>query len=515
MKRFLLFLFAALALSIGGTAKTVDLGEVQFDRKYSMSMGDSVVAVMHVSKDGIMRVMCNGSDYPFPYADPERTQLMDYSASFYDGAQGYVMKVHNGDVIYFMRPFCMGGTRVWFEMQSSTLTYTASPAEGQRLVPTGRAQIELGFNMPVVTSGGTMTCGGQTVQLEAHSANLYILYEIKDIVMGWIDRGIAPGTPITVTLRDVHAAVDESVKYGSDGTIVLRYTLPDAPGRLLRTNFEERTFKSYWLPDDEEGVFRLTFSKPVSQTNPGYLSIVYGDPESMDAGQLFYNGYADGYDVCYDLRGINMRPKDIIESGTVYPSIMLRPGGVCSSDGELMFSEGIGTLASWTYEIPYVYLQGDPTWLVTYEDESSITRLNKGDGLLIYVFYYNLVRSDGILLTFADGRQVHIPMSDVEVNWETNGMHAELFFEIPDVDNASDRVTISFDNFRLLNGEPDPGKLRATYAWTPSIPTAVGGFYNNAVSVPAYDLSGRRVSSKDGTRRTHVIRVEAGKKVVD
>lgn len=510
MRRFFLFLFASLAISISSFAATVDLGEVSLGKKYNINFGDSVVAVLHVQQSGILRAMCNTGDYLFPYRDAERTELLDHNASFYDGAQGYVIKVQAGDVIYFMRSFCMNDAKVWFEMQSQSLTYTSSPAVGQRLVPTGRAQLELDFNMPVVTSGGTMTCGGQTVNLEPQGGSLYLLYEIKDIVMRWIESGIKPGTPIDVKLLNVHAAVDESIKCGSNGTLTLRYQLPDMPGKLVSNTIENLVFKSYWLDDDEEGVLRMTFSKPVSQTNPGYLSIIYGNAEAMDVNQLMFDGKADGNSVVYDLRGINLRPKDILDSGNVYPSILVRPGGVYDSNGELMYSPGMGTIASWTFDIPYVYLQGSPSWEVSDENENDIVRLNKGDGVLLYVYYYNLVRSDGILLTFSDGQKVVVPLSEVEVNWETNETTAELFFEVPDVDNPSEWVTISFANMRNLTGAPDKGNLTYTVGWTPSQTTGVDALYAGSAVVPAYDLSGRRVTAP----RTHVITIEAGKKKV-
>lgn len=510
MKRFLLLLFAVLTMSIGSFAKTVDLGEIELGRNYNLSFGDSVVAVFHAKESGILRSMCNVGDYLFPYRDAKRTELIDYNASFYDGAQGYVMKVNPGDVIYFMRAFCMGESRIWFEMQSQQLEYTSSPAEGERLVPTGVAQLELDFNMPVVTSGGTMKCGGQTVSLAAQSASLYILYEIKDIVMRWIESGIAEGTPIDVKLTGVHAAIDESLKYGSDGTINLRFYLPAMPGKLVSNTIENLTFKSYWLPDDEEGLLRMTFSKPVSKENPGYLSIVYGSAEAMDVNQLVFDGKADGNSVVYDLRGIFLRPKDILESGNTYPTIMVRPGGVCDSDGDLMFSPGIGTLASWTYDIPYVYLTGNPSWEVSDEDENDIVCLHPGDGVLLYVYYYNLVKSDGILLTFGDGKTVTIPLSDVDIDWEYNGTTAALYFEIPSVHNASNKVTISFANLRLLSGDKDPGTLSETYSWKSESPTGVDALPTSTSAAPVYDLSGRRINAP----RTHVIRIEAGKKKI-
>lgn len=504
MKRLLL-LFATLLLAAPvcladeGDEEVVtfpvyDIGEITLGTEYETHRFEGLTATLHVKESGLLCVMSSGSDYPVPYADAGHIVLLDFLASFYEGKQGYIMNVAEGDVIYFYKSFCMDNSKVWFEMQKPQLEYTSLPAVGERLVPVGRAQLELDFNMPVVSSGGSMTCGGQTVQLEAQGDNLYLLYEIKDIVMRWIESGIPAGTPIDVTITGVRAAVDESILYGTDGTIRLSFLLPAMPGQLVSNNIEGLTFKSYWLPDDEEGLLRMTFTKPVSTTAPGYLSVVYGSAEAVDINQLTFPGRADGNSVVYDLRDLLLRPKDILESGNYYSTIMLRPGGICDSDGDLMYSPGIGTLASWTYEIPYTYLTGDVAWEVTDENEDEITCLDSGDGVLLYIFYYNLVKSDGILLTFDNGETVTIPLSDVEVNWETNGTTAELYFEIPEIHNPSDRVTISFANFRLLTGEDTDGLLSDTFPWTPSIMTGVNAI-GAASAQSAYDLSGRRVGA--------------------
>lgn len=528
MKRLLLFFVALLmtapvCLADEGDEEVItypvyDVGEITLGKNYYTQTFQGFAATLHVQQSGLLSVMCVTSDFPIPYADAEHTVPLDFLSSFYEGKQGYVINVVKGDVIYFYKGFCMDNSRVWFEMQTQQLEFKSVPAAGQRLVPTGRAQLELDFNMPVVTSGGTMKCGGQTVNLEAKGPNLYLLYEIKDIVMGWIESGIAAGTPIEVNITGVRAAVNEAIKYGSDGTITLNFRLPAMPGKLVSNTIEDLVFKSYWFPDDEEGLLRMTFSKPVSKTNPGYLSIVYGNAEAMDVKELMFDGKADGNSVVYDLRGMQLRPKDLLDSGTVYPSIMLRPGGVYDADGDLMFSPGMGTLASWTFDIPYLYLFGKPYWEVSDENEDDIICLDKGDGVLLYIYYYNVVKSDGILLTFGDGQSVVVPLSDVEVNWETNGTTAELYFEIPEVQNSSSSVTISFANFRLLTGENSAGLLTQTFPWNPATTTGVEAPVAAPSAVPAYDLSGRRYREPslqgDASPAFKGIKVIRGRKVV-
>lgn len=518
MKRLLLF-FAALLMAAPVcladegdeviTFPVYDVGEISLDRKYTTQAFNGFAGTLHVNKSGILRVMSNTSDFPIPYADAAHTEFLEFISSFYEGSQGYVMNVAQGDVIYFFRDFCMDNSKVWFEMQTEELTFTSSPAVGGRLVPTGRAQLELLFNMPVATDGGTMTCGGQTVQLAGQSDFLYIIYEIKDIVMRWLNAGIKPGTPIEVTLKNVHASISENVKYGSDGTLRLRYVLPSMPGLLVSCNFEEREFKSYWLPDDDEGVYRMTFTKPVNTTNPGYLNLVYGNAEAGDVTSIVLPGQADGNDIVFDLRGVQRRPQDLLDSKTSYPSIMLRPGGVTDTDGDLMYSEGMGTLASWTFDVPYVYLYGDPRWEVFFdnEDQDDIYELKGGDRIVLYVYNYHLVKADGVLLTFDDGSKVTIPMSSVEVEYEGNGTTASLYVTIPGTRAEHDKVTVSFDNLRVRTGDAAP-KLAETFFWNNAVATGLSGALQSA-EARAYDLNGRRV------RHAHQgVTINEGRKVV-
>lgn len=518
MKKFLLILFTLLSFSLGTTAAVEgmgdvrNLGEVKLGLKYQVEFGDSIIAVMHVERTGLLRVMSSTGDYLFPYRDDQYQDLIEYNASFYDGAQGYVISVTKGEVIYFKRPFCMNTTKVWFEMAESQLTFTSSPAVGQALLPTGRAQLELLFNMPVSTSGGTMKCLNNVVQLGAQSDNLYFLYDVKDILMNWIASGIAPGTTIEVELRDVHACVSEDIKAGENGTLRLRYKMPKEPGKLVGDNFSQRTFKSYWLPDDEEGVFRMTFTHPVNTANPGYLLLVYGSPEAMDCGSRELKGKADGYDIVYDLRDIDFSPKSFLESGnSSYITIRVSPGSILDSDGNYMYSPGSGTIASWTYELPYTYLKGSPSWEITYEDENDIDILSAGESVWLYVYNYNLVRADGILLSFDGGKYKEIiPMDEVDVEYEGNGTTASLFFTVPEVLGAYSSVTISFANLRLLTGEKPKG-LSVTYPWHAEVPTNMVQNVSSALApAVSYDLQGRRQTRRD---HDNVI-IENGRKSV-
>lgn len=506
MHRLLLLLFS-LVLSVTPSFAqdeetpiefpVVDVGEIKVGTKYKTEEFKGFAGVLHVEQSGLLRVMCYTSDYPFPFADAAHQQLLDHQASFYDGMQGYVISVTAGEDVYFYRSFCMSSTTVWFEMQAPELTYTCSPEAGSRLVPTGRAQFELMFNMPVQTSGGTMTCGSSTVQLEGQSGNLYLIYEIKDIIMRWLDEGIKPGSAITITLKDVCACIDQSIKAEGNGTLTVKFLLPERPGMLVSTNFADVTFKSYWLPDDEEGLFRMTFTRPVSKTNPGYISLVYGDAEAGDAGEKFFEGKAEGNDVVFDLRGQNFTPKSFIDSGSTYPTIMVHPGGVCDDNGDYMFSAGIGTIASWTYDLPYFYLRGTPRWEFFDNFDDDIENFITNEDVNIYVYNYHVVRADGIQLSFPDGSSYTIPMSSVNVDVEANGTDATLNFAVPYVSGDFDEVTVSFANLRLLTGEAAP-TLSETFGWislsTTGVDSAAAAVTGNAAT---YDLSGRRV------RRSH------------
>lgn len=507
MKRLLLILLALLTFQAYTRADDIVIDEVELGKNYETSLFGSFTATLHVKQDGLLRVMSNGSDYPIPYSDAAHEELIPYTASFYDGAQGYILKVNVGDVIYFYRDFCMTGGRVWFSMQQEELTFKSTPAQGQRLLPVGRAQLELLFNMPVKTSGGTMSCGSQSVQLEPHGGSLYFIYEVKDILMRWLAAGVTPGTPINIVLHDVSAMISDDIRYGNDGTLRLSYVMPAMPGQLVNCNFENRLFKSYWLDDDPEGVFRMTFTKPVSTTNPGYLLLVYGIPDAGDVGSLEIPGKADGNDVVFDLRSMPLAPKNLLESGSYYPSISVRPGGITDIDGDFMYSPGIGTLGSWTYDLEYEYLSGKPRWEVFYEDDSDIDVLKAGDRVVLNIYNYHLVRTDGALLTFDDGTQKLVPLSNFDIEYEINGQDAMLIFTVPYVEGRHNECTITLANLRLLTGE-EPPRLSETFDWSNTTPTGLTtAGAAPTLFRPAYDLQGRRL-----TRPAHGLTIESGRK---
>lgn len=533
MKRLILILAALCSISVNlyaddgdegediiiePSANIIDFGELVLGKRYEPQLFSGYKLTFHATQDGLLRVMSNTSDYPWAYHDAGHTELYDCVASYYSDGQGYVLSVHEGEVIYLYRDFCMNGGKVWAEMMKPELNYTLDPAPDTELQPVGIAQVVATFGQPVNCSGGTMTCGGQTVELSRGAGHTSLVYDIKGIVMDWIASGIPAGSDITVVLNDVCASADPTLKAGDDGTITFHYLLPEAPGQLVSTNFEERTFMSYWLPDDEEGVFRMTFTRPVSVDRPGQLNLVYGVAEVGQIGTVTLPGYADGYDLVFDLRDTPLRPTDIITSvaaPTTYETIRIHPLNVYDDRGLLMYSEGSGTMGSYTYELPYTYLSRKLTteWEVTGEDGDDLDVVENGQRIEIYIYDYNYVACTGVLMTFDGEHEVLVPLSDIDIERDYvaagERVHALLSFTTPYVEGDYEEVTFTLANFRVINGDPGPN-WSATFDWRYTIPTGLAGAPTQSRAQRTYDLAGRRTSPAAPAH----INIESGRKVV-
>lgn len=482
----------------------VVINNVVFGTKYTVNDQSSFSATLHVKESGLIRVMCSSSDYPYPYRDAAHTDLIDFVNSFYDNGQGYILSVQAGETIYFYRNFCMNpGSKVWFEKMSAPLSYTPSQTEGTELSPTGIAQLSLVFNQPVSCSGATMTCCGETVTFGEQHSTLYLTYPFKTIIMDWLECGMPTGSEVTIIITGVRSYADANILYGTDGTIVLHYLLPEKPGRLLSTNFENRLFKSYWLPDDEEGIFRMTFSRPVNVEDPGYINLVYGNQDLGDINSLTYYGRAEGNDIVFDFRDMFLRPKDLLpESGNNYTSIMLRPGSVRDEKGNYMYSEGNGTLASWTYELVYTYLSRTPKWEITgYDGDDFDDPLVEGSIVEFYVYDYDYIRYDGISLTFEDGTKVIVPKTDLDIDEEyylnSGRTYATIDFYMPRVIGNHSQVTIAFHNLRFANGEGG-NVITETTDCHYEIPTGISSSVPTEAAPIRRDLQGRRTHHNSG-----------------
>ena len=95
-----------------------------------------------------------------------------------------------------------------------------------------------------------------------------------------------PGDKMTLTITGLCAKTDNSIRYGTDGTLTLEWTVPGKPHYLLSIE-GANPFKSYWIPGDKEGFVTLTFDHPLMTKEDGQTAGVLLRMGSADLGDAY------------------------------------------------------------------------------------------------------------------------------------------------------------------------------------------------------------------------------------
>lgn len=180
-----------------------------------------------------------------------------------------------------------------------------------------------------------------------------LIFNLKDSINSWMDKGyFKEGDDVTLTITGLHAKTDEAIKYGTDGTLVMKFLAPGKAHNLVSSKVPD-PFYSYWVKGDTAGIARLVFDAPVmqgdQQTAKVSLLIGSGDAgdaysETLDASKISANGdtlFIDLTDKVRTYAAMGLKRE--------WGSIQLSIFNVKMADGTNPYSPGNGKSGSYTY----------------------------------------------------------------------------------------------------------------------------------------------------------------------
>ncbi len=180
-----------------------------------------------------------------------------------------------------------------------------------------------------------------------------LIFNLKDSINSWMDKGyFKEGDDMTLTITGIHAKTDETIKYGTDGTLVLTFKAPGKAHNLVSYKMPS-PFYSYWVKGDTTGIARLVFDAPVmqgsEQTAKVTLLVGSGDAgdaysETLDASKISANGdtlFIDLTDKVRTYAAMGLQRE--------WGSIQLSVYNVKMADGTNPYSKGNGKSGSYTY----------------------------------------------------------------------------------------------------------------------------------------------------------------------
>lgn len=515
----LLWAVIGLGAARAGYGETVDFGEMELGTPYQLN-GDFSDYAGHftATTSGTLTVSSSTSgNFMSPYADAEMLTPISFDLGYtVGGGCTYDIQVEAGQTYYFLKTFSMDSSTTTLTMgdDSAVSLVSIDPAKGSLLSPAGSGIFSIAFNRTVSVGSAALMCDGTEYSLVPNILGTMVSIQYKEALMKLIQGGKAvKGTPLKLVLKGVRSSSDTTKVYGTDGTVEIAYVCDEKPVTLVQVISQPEVFLSWWRPGDAAAVYAMEFDGALGEPTESQCvaQITYGDQEG-EVGESYMETVpctVEGNTLSVDFSGKLRRPQDMVASGTDYGVMTFRLANVRDAQGNLVYSEGLGTLGSFSEIFTYKEVICNVIPDFTPRSGSSLTGLQS---IEIWLADYAAVQHDGVCFTYTDAEgEQQIVVRDITVTPDPDfeGAYA-LEVPIPEALKAKtlDNIVVMLNDATFADGIDHSAELSATYSIAPA-----DGIGSICTDCPAtgiwFDLSGRRT-----VRPVHGVYVRDGQKVL-
>ena len=277
-------------------------------------------------------------------------------------------------------------------------------------------QAILTFNLPVTSDQwaylkvGNYPQDPENGKVEVRSGNNteQLILNIKEYLTAWKEEGrYNAGDPVTLTLTGVKSRGENPLVYGTDGTLVLKWT---APGDLHKNTgiTAPDPFLSYWLPGDERGIMVLDFDYPLMTMENGQTATVSFSIGSADLGDAYQGQLpqdkisVDGQKLYIDFTGVRRTYADMGLTQK-WESISIKVNYIKMADGTMCFSPSAGNYGSVSTECTFEEYKSDIQ-----------AEFTPADGATLTDNFFKVYFSDKKALTFSGVRVTYQTQDDIK-----------------------------------------------------------------------------------------------------
>ena len=491
----LLFVLVAL---IGLKAQAVETVTLQLGHTYALSPTDTLTALFVAQADGLLQIYdTDGNSVISPdlnekgLADP-LTQVGSFSnVKFYDPDGNYYRRMreiqvkagdkyyvsqyrHHNSVTYFYAHLQGEGVA-----QLEIEEMNRKENEEFDITDTRYGQLSVTFNMPMVLadSASIFTPGypnesqkragyGRLETRYNANTNRTAIWMLKDTINSWLNQGfVHPGEILTFTVKNVRSKTDETMLYGSDGTITLHFLVPGSPHKLV-SQYLPNPFYSYYDKGDKNGIVALTFDADVmpvaqGQTAKGSLRMGYAETDDMYAeefdaqtpGQNIVR--VEGNQLLLDFTG-KLRTIEAMGLTANYGTFTLRLQNVLMADGTNAYTDSKGGSGSYTFTLNYRQLFSNIAVAYVPEDGEEI----EDNEIVAYFSQKNDVDFTAVQLDYQNrtndaAAQTVIAKADIQaVEAGENGIR--YIIPISDEIKNAKNVRLSYVDLKAKDGQEHP-----------------------------------------------------------
>lgn len=459
----------ALALAFATAVQATDFTQIFKDSIFGASPNNTTTYWLYVANATETLTMVaqqtkTSTGIPRPFSDDAFENAISISPGYVNGIYQYKLKVEAGEIYYF-KLVATWADSAYYILQSegggavaSMALTSTNPTEGTTLDISGSGTVVAYFNQAFTCNGtATMKCGNMTndtLGVNIISSTCSAQVEYKEALMDWLSNGrVQEGDTVTFTYTNIASSAYPDSLLNGDGTLTLSYLVPAKPVQLIEQAVPE-TFLSYWLSDDEDGIFRLTFDGELSSAS-AYLT--YGERDTD--GEYYYESLSvqiDSNEIVIDLTNKLRNAATLVSSGTIYESVYIKVSSVRDINGNSPYSSDQGSVGSYSFNIPYSDISTNfaTEWLP--KDGKDISEKTNCElyisktGVVVFdsfAFTYQSIDADAAAIVDATAS---VDLSDVKIEDEDGGI--VYTFAFPEEVKAGYNVTLTLDGLSYVDG---------------------------------------------------------------
>lgn len=480
-KRFCWILLCLIWTGFAGAdvkAADLDIPQLELGKTYEYSAFQKVYAQYTAEKDGVL-TLTNSSPYgTFLSQFESRYVSVAESVTLQTASNGVLtVNVEAGKTYYFYQFMMDSGSFVAQMDQAGATTIeleSTSPEQGEALSILSDEGLSLTFSLNVKFDKVTLSCASASSEVEYNiTSGKYVSISTTNTLSTWIENGtVQAGDEITITLENVRSADDESIKYGTNGTLTLTYK---APGKAVNlTNVEGASLDnvseilSYYDVNNPAGKITLTFDGNLQNTpdDAPTCNLTFGDLETTSFYSEDLPVTINGNQLTIDLTGKIRRYEDMIPgidlSTLDSQNIVIKLSNVKSEDGEFVKATQPGAIGSFSFsfnlkEINYSIAS-------QFTPEGGI--LGNNTPMEIWIQNGKDIQFDGIKFEYTENNEVKsVVVKDFEKTAdELNESDITISFTSPEINaDKTSTITVSLDNLVVPDGIDHSKDITATY----------------------------------------------------
>lgn len=475
-----------LALLLATVAHATDFTQIYKDSIFGAAPNNSTTYWLYVADSTETLTMIaqqtkTSTGIPRPFSDEALENAISISPGYVNGVYQYQLNVEAGTTYYF-KLVATWADSAYYILQSAAaggataLSVTSTnPDEGSTLDLTSSGTLTFYCNqVPTCDATATMRSGGMvndSLSVNIISSTCSAQVEYKTALMAWMQDGhVKEGDVVTFTFTNVAPAANPDSLLDGDGELTLSFLAPAMPLQLIAQSIPE-TFLSYWLPGDEDGIFRLVFDGELGSAN-AYLA--YGERDTE--GEYFIDTLdvvIDSNQVVIDFTGKLRNPASLLASATLYESVYIKVASVRDINGNSPYSSDQGSVGSYSFNIPYSDISTNfaTEWLpADGKDISGKTNcelyISKSGVVLFDAFQFTFQRIDSQSVSIVSD-SVSVAASDAKAEDEDGGI--VYTFAFPDDVKAGYNVTLTLDALQYADGiDSDDRAAMLTVTYNPA-----------------------------------------------